>query len=86
MLTGEGIAAAGKDTTGMWTGVLLVHKLIYSVYKKLLSCCLNHCTISCTSSSDMIVWTLRAILNDPNTLKSDGDKSGLYAGCLRTVS
>lgn len=53
--------------------------------KDSLGCCLNHCTsASCTSSSDINVWPLRAFFNGSKMWKLHGNKSTLYAGCLST--
>lgn len=47
--------------------------------------CLHHITIaSCTSQSNVDMWSLRAFCNMPIMCKLHGDKSGLYAGYTST--
>ena len=79
VLMDEGTATVRKMTTGIWTGVPLMHKLPYLIYKwflGLLPRSLYHS--SNRLLSDMNEQPLRTFFTSPETWQSHGDKSRLY--------
>ena len=65
--------------------VLLVHNWQVLTAKNSLVCCLNHCpAVSCTWPSNMSIWSMRDICNDPKMGKSQSSDSKPYAWYLST--
>lgn len=79
MLMDEGTATVRNKSTGIRTGVPLMHKLPYLIYKWFLG--LLHRSLYHSSNrllSDMNEQLMRTFFTGPKTWQSHGDKSRLY--------
>jgi hypothetical protein len=72
-----------KITTGLETGVPLMHKFVYPSTKNSLSCCLNHCTTaSCAPSSIVNIQPYKGFLL---TVQRCGNCMVIIPNCMEVV-